>query len=339
MWESLECKDDNPERKLDCKGSKEDSIHREPNLDWLQDIFDAISKVPKGYREWYYKQKVEETWDPIVYANEWGIKWEDVYGKYANTTIQDLLISKKLELVLDIPWDINLDDNDVNDLKFDNYNWLSITDKEIVIRRLCKKKWIKITGDISKNLDSIRDLLILSYNNWRLKSLWISQKIEIRKDIAERLVIANRWLQGTWFSIWISNWLRTSEIQKTIKENHEFFKWKAEANRLFASEDNSPHLSWWSVDIYLIKDGKKLDLKLWENTPESNSPLYNSNNPDEQERIKYRNIMLIAMTNAWFVVNPTEYWHFAYWDKMWAYIEETTKWKPTVAMYDVFKRN
>jgi hypothetical protein len=32
-------------------------------------------------------------------------------------------------------------------------------------------------------------------------------------------------------------------MQKMIKENHAYFKGQAEADRLFASEENSPHLT------------------------------------------------------------------------------------------------
>ena len=86
-------------------------------------------------------------------------------------------------------------------------------------------------------------------------------------------------------------------------------------------------MSWWAIDVELFKDGKKVDMKIWKN----DSPTYT----DEKEVIKIneRNKLISVMVNAWFTVNPWEYWHFSYWDQMWAYVNEKTTWVKTKAIY------
>ncbi|OIP52939.1 hypothetical protein AUK10_03145 [Candidatus Gracilibacteria bacterium CG2_30_37_12] len=310
------------------------------DISGLPNIIESIKKVPKEYREGYYKQDVREDGESLVSADSYGIKGEDMYGKYASEPISSLVKKKGLEGIMSITSENSLpDEGDISKLKFDTFNTMSDPEKEQIIREIAKKLNIELKGVLDNKVTAkIRDILVLSYNNSRLRSLGISKKIEVRKEVAEKLSIVNRSLVGTGFSIGIQNGLRTSEIQRTIKENHELFKGKQEADRLFASEENSPHLSGGAIDVYLIQDGKEIDLKIGDNSPETKSPLYVAKNPKEQKKLDLRNTILVTMAREGFAVNPTEYWHFCYGDKMWAYIQEQTTGKPTTAMYDTIKK-
>jgi zinc D-Ala-D-Ala dipeptidase len=75
-----------------------------------------------------------------------------------------------------------------------------------------------------------------------------------------------------------------------------------------------------------MRDGKRVDLKLGNNSPETKSPLFVPDSPtqNDQEIVQLRHVLLDAMTRAGFAINPTEYWHFSYGDAMWAYMTQQT---------------
>jgi len=90
------------------------------------------------------------------------------------------------------------DEGDISKLKFDTFNTMSDPEKEQIIREIAKKLNIELKGVLDNKVTAkIRDILVLSYNNSRLRSLGISKKIEVRKEVAEKLSIVNRSLVGT----------------------------------------------------------------------------------------------------------------------------------------------
>jgi D-alanyl-D-alanine dipeptidase len=297
--------------------------------DKLKLSFETLASIKEKYRDEYPKEQVDENNDKIVPLSGYWIEGKNVYYKYSQVSLDDLIKKGKLEWTLSLQdkW-VQISQEEAEILKFDNFNWLDSQKKVEILKWILQKLNIQITWEVNeKNVNSIRDTLSLSYNNSRLKTLWMSEDIEVREEVAKRLQQIKKLFNDLWYSIEVTNWLRTPEMQKMIKENHAYFKGQAEADRLFASEENSPHLTGWAVDIIITKDWKPVNLKLRDNSQETKEPWYqiNNPNPDEKQIIKLRNLLFTYMLWVWFAPNPREYWHFSYWDKMSSYIKKNMK--------------
>lgn len=63
-------------------------------------MLENIKKVPSNYREGYGKQEAKEDGTPLVDIRAYNLEGENIYGKYANTTPDELISGKKLNGVL-----------------------------------------------------------------------------------------------------------------------------------------------------------------------------------------------------------------------------------------------
>jgi len=87
-----------------------------------------------------------------------------------------------------------------------------------------------------------------------------------------------------------------------------------------------PHSTGAAIDVYLIDDkGHAVDMgihpKDWMQDVDGSLSLTNSSFISPQAR-KNRQIMSNALQAAGFVNYPTEYWHWSYGDRYWAYVEK-----------------
>lgn len=92
---------------------------------------------------------------------------------------------------------------------------------------------------------------------------------------------------------------------------------------LDGSENIPPHATGAAVDVYLVSEnGTALDLGMhpadWQTEDPDISMTY-SNRLSKTAR-KNREILIDAMQKAGFVNYPTEFWHWSYGDRYWAYV-------------------
>jgi D-alanyl-D-alanine dipeptidase len=86
--------------------------------------------------------------------------------------------------------------------------------------------------------------------------------------------------------------------------------------------DTPPHSTGGAIDIMLInKNGEFLDMGAELNeTPDKNQNRNFTFSPDISEQAKTnRKILITALSSVGFVNYPTEWWHWSYGDRYWAY--------------------
>jgi len=106
---------------------------------------------------------------------------------------------------------------------------------------------------------------------------------------------------------------------------------------LDGSQNIPPHSTGGAIDVYLINDkGDAVDMgihpKDWMQDLNGSLSLTNSHVISEEAK-HYRTIMNHALLAVGFVNYPTEFWHWSFGDRYWAYIQH----KPH-AMYSNYKR-
>lgn len=89
-----------------------------------------------------------------------------------------------------------------------------------------------------------------------------------------------------------------------------------------------PHSTGAAIDVYLLDDqGKTADMgihpKDWMLDKDGQLSLTNSTIISDSA-IKHRKIMSDALSEVGFVNYPTEYWHWSYGDRYWAYVKNST---------------
>ena len=165
----------------------------------------------------------------------------------------------------------------------------------------------------------------------------------LRKTVYEKLKEANNQLpKGVHFCLYEG--YRSLSLQKMIfEEQYQHVKlrhsdWPLtdifnETTKLVSpviNQDGSknipPHSTGAAIDVYLIDDnGKPLDMgihpKDWMKDKDGRLSLTDSKNISD-EAISNRKIMSRVLTNVGFVNYPTEYWHWSYGDKYWAFIKK-----------------
>ncbi|OGY93730.1 MAG: hypothetical protein A2406_04155 [Candidatus Komeilibacteria bacterium RIFOXYC1_FULL_37_11] len=112
---------------------------------------------------------------------------------------------------------------------------------------------------------------------------------------------------------------KTQEILHKL--NRRYVSWPSN-NRDFPS----PHATGGAVDVWILQNGKSVDLGVnFDSMEESAGAFYHLRN----DRIKfknddrvcyYRNVLLYAMVNAGFSCYPPEIWHFNYGNQMHALV-------------------
>ncbi len=104
---------------------------------------------------------------------------------------------------------------------------------------------------------------------------------------------------------------------------HETTKLVSPVVNLDSSKNIPPHSTGGAIDVYLInKKGEAVDMgihpKDWMNDLHGTLSLTNSNVISKEAK-RYRHIMSNVLRQVGFVNYPTEYWHWSYGDRYWAY--------------------
>lgn len=165
----------------------------------------------------------------------------------------------------------------------------------------------------------------------------------LRKTVYEKLKQANSKLpQGMHFCLYEG--YRSLELQKMIFEQQyqnvklRHSEWSLtdifnETTKLVApviNQDGSknipPHSTGAAIDVYLIDDnGKPLDMgihpKDWMQDKDGMLSLTDSHSISNEAR-NNRKIMSNVLNEVGFVNYPTEYWHWSYGDRYWAFIKK-----------------
>jgi zinc D-Ala-D-Ala dipeptidase len=163
---------------------------------------------------------------------------------------------------------------------------------------------------------------------------------KMRKTVYEKLIEAQSLLkEGMFFCLYEA--YRSLALQKMLFDNRfkiiqshhpewtsdQIFEETTKMVSPVTNKDGSinvpPHSTGAAVDVYLVnKNGKALDMGIhpadWMEDENDLLSLTNSTNisPEAQRN---RQIMSNVLTQVGFVNYPTEYWHWSYGDRYWAY--------------------
>lgn len=172
----------------------------------------------------------------------------------------------------------------------------------------------------------------------------------LRKTVYEKLCQAQRLLpSGLYFCLYEG--YRSLSLQKKlfderyarIKACHpawseselfkETIKLVSPVVNLDGSTNIPPHSTGGAVDVYLINEqGEAVDMgihpKDWVQNLNGSLSLTSSSIISDEAK-KYRHIMMDALLAVGFVNYPTEYWHWSYGDRYWAYYQHKSH-----AIYD-----
>lgn len=164
----------------------------------------------------------------------------------------------------------------------------------------------------------------------------------LRKTVYEKLKAANAQLpKGIHFCLY--DGYRSLNLQKmifekqyeSVKLNHsdwsltDIFNETTKLVSPVINQDGSknipPHSTGAAIDVYLIDDqGKPLDMgihpKDWMNDKDGRLSFTNSKIITDEAQTN-RQLMSRVLKNAGFVNYPTEYWHWSYGDKYWAFVK------------------
>ena len=155
---------------------------------------------------------------------------------------------------------------------------------------------------------------------------------KIRKSIAEKLVAASKRLP-VGVSFLIVEGYRPLSFQKEyfdgysreLREAHSDWDEKkiyTEASKYVAPpEITPPHSTGGAIDLTLTKDGLELDMgtRINADPEESNNGCFTLADNISAEAKVNRKILIDVMTSIGFVNYPTEWWHWSYGDRYWAY--------------------
>lgn len=165
----------------------------------------------------------------------------------------------------------------------------------------------------------------------------------LRKTVYDKLKLANAQLpKGMHFCLYEG--YRSLNLQKMIFDTHyqqvktghpewslrDIFNETTKLVSPIINQDGSknipPHSTGGAIDVYLIDDqGKPFDMgihpKDWMADKDGHLSLTDSTIISEEAKAN-RAIMSQALINVGFVNYPTEYWHWSYGDKYWAFIKK-----------------
>lgn len=224
---------------------------------------------------------------------------------------------------------------------------------------------LMISFDISAGITLISDPKVLSIAIEENKEDWVDlrqQKVILwgpspeilnnqdytflRKTVYEKLKTAQRMLpQGVRFCLYEG--YRSLSLQKIIFDKHyqhvkaEHPNWShkhvfLETTKLVSPVVNldksiniPPHSTGAAIDIYLVDNqGIPIDMgihpKDWMKDISGELSLTNSQSISKQAQT-HRQMMSKALTSVGFVNYPTEYWHWSYGDRYWAYSKGKSK--------------
>ena len=182
------------------------------------------------------------------------------------------------------------------------------------------------------DLRSVQGLFIdLSRENVQKKSAHISL---VRKTIGEMLLKAQNILPSE-YKLMIKEGHRDIETQRELFDEYiDFLKkefpnlseeelYKKASAYVAPPEIVPPHSTGGAIDLTLMtKDGKEIDMGTRFNADPEDSDFSNYTNAVVPEDIREKRQMLKnAMENVGFVNYPTEWWHWSYGDRYWAFIK------------------
>jgi D-alanyl-D-alanine dipeptidase len=155
----------------------------------------------------------------------------------------------------------------------------------------------------------------------------------VREKIAIMLVNAQKELPPK-FTLLVRCGYRTPKVQARqykhdylqLKREHPDWskeKLDVEIENRTASVDVAPHCTGSAIDLSLAnEEGKQLDMGTKIGTFVSETFTHHNNISTQAK--KHREILLSAMESVGFVNFPGEWWHFAYGDREWAYLNKTS---------------
>jgi D-alanyl-D-alanine dipeptidase len=159
----------------------------------------------------------------------------------------------------------------------------------------------------------------------------------VRSGVAGRLLEAQRRLPAG-IELLVIEAFRPAELQRRLFDGYAgelgraHPEWTAAevdraASRWVAPVANAPHTAGAAVDLTLCSsDGDELDLGCPEAaTPEESAGACYTDATNIGARARaHREILRAAMTGAGFVNYPTEWWHWSYGDRYWAFVRGRT---------------
>lgn len=168
----------------------------------------------------------------------------------------------------------------------------------------------------------------------------------VRKTVANKLFKINKILNSYWLELYIYDWYRNLDLQKYfyynwvpnyLKEKNPDLDEKTItkmvsnywAKPLSVINEKSlyipPHVTWWAIDLTIRYKNNKQLLEMWwifdDISKISNIDYYeniNNNSFTYIESKKNRRLLYNIMISEWFAPHPKEWWHWSYWDQMWA---------------------
>lgn len=164
---------------------------------------------------------------------------------------------------------------------------------------------------------------------------------KMRKEVYQRLLHAQSLLpQGLHFCLYegyrslaLQQKLFEERYKKLAKQHdtwspeqifNETMKLVSPVTNLDGSPNIPPHTTGAAIDVYLVKeDGEYVDMgihpKDWVEDTDALLSLTQCSTISKAAQY-YRQIMSDALKSAGFVNYPTEYWHWSYGDRYWAFI-------------------
>ncbi len=164
----------------------------------------------------------------------------------------------------------------------------------------------------------------------------------LRKTVYDKLKEANEQLPKG-MNICLYEGCRSLELQEMIFDEHheniqsrhpdwslddifnETIKLVSPVTNKDGSQNIPPHSTGAAIDVYLIDDeGRAFDMgihpKDWMQDKDGVLSFTDSNLISDAAKIN-RRIMSHVLSNAGFVNYPTEYWHWSYGDRYWAFVK------------------
>lgn len=159
------------------------------------------------------------------------------------------------------------------------------------------------------------------------KDFWI----KLRLSVYNKLKDVNDFFKKDWFEIVIKAWFRPLEVQNILfweifnynknkfpnKNQDEIYK---ETLEFIADWNNfvAPHTTGGAIDMILVETKTQKEVDMWSpiNYPWIES--YITFNDLTKKQLQNRQYFLDTMIKFWFANLASEWWHFSYWDHIWA---------------------
>ncbi|TMR13059.1 dipeptidase [Nonomuraea turkmeniaca] len=155
----------------------------------------------------------------------------------------------------------------------------------------------------------------------------------VRLSVADRLVVAQTRLRRELRFLIVEGYRPPSlqrqyfasavTRQRAARPDWDDSRARIEASRYVSPPEVAPHTTGGAVDLTLCTSGGvELDMGTSVNAtpPESDEACYTASTEISQEARNNRGILGDALTSAGFVNYPTEWWHWSFGERYWAFI-------------------